>query len=149
MAAVCLLAGAFLVASDRLRVLRRVGRWAVRLGLASLATGWLLPSLLSRAGNSRLAFVGALAVALGGRIVVPAVILVATGTAAIVAARMWRTAEPVAITPAPSAPPEACLPPVAAQGPESRTFLSVGAGGGQLCEGEGGAPSSSKKSWSG
>ena len=121
LAAVCLLAAAFLLAPDRPGVLRRAGRWAVRVGLASTVTGWLLPSLLSRADNPHLALIGGLAVAVGGRIVGPAMVLAATGLGATVAARVWRAAQPVT-PPAPGAaapatapgPGETALPPVAA-----------------------------------
>jgi hypothetical protein len=97
LAAVWLLLGAFLVASDRPKVLRRAGRWAVGVGLASMATGWLLPSLLSRVENPSLSVIGALAIAVVGPMVVPAVILVAAGAAATVVARAWRTRAAVAV----------------------------------------------------
>jgi len=87
-----LLSAAMLVASDGPWVLRRAGRWAVGVGLSSLATTWLLPSLVSRVEAPQVAMMGALAVALAGRVVVPAVILLAAGAGAMVVARAWRTA---------------------------------------------------------
>lgn len=115
LAAVWLLALAFLVASDRPRVLRRTGKWAVGLGLSSVVMGGLLPHLISGVGNPRLAVAGALAVAVSRPMLAPAVVLVAAGAGAMVVARAWRTA--VALSPA--TPPaqagaEAALPPVAA-----------------------------------
>jgi hypothetical protein len=113
LAAVLLLAAAFLVTSDRPGVLRRMGRSAVGIGLSSAVAGWLLPQLMS-AADGPLAVVGALGVAAVGPLVAPAVILVAAGAGAIVAARTWRARAFPAV--APVAPPasEAVQPPFAA-----------------------------------
>jgi hypothetical protein len=115
LAAVCLLAAAFRVSQDRPGVLRRAGRWAVRVGVSSAAIGGLLPYLTSRSDNPRIALVGALVVAVEGRIVIPALALAAAGTGAIVVARAWRRVKTARFL-AREAPPtaNAAPPPIAA-----------------------------------
>jgi hypothetical protein len=90
-----------LTASDRPRVLSRVGRWALRAGLGWAAFGWALPYAMTKIGEPRLAALGAIGVAAVGPMVAPAVILVGAGIGALLGARAWR----IALAALPPAPP--------------------------------------------
>ena len=91
------LAAAFLglglaAASDRPKALNRTGRWALRAGIGWAVFGCALPYALTRAGEPRLAALGAIGVATVGPMIVPAVLLVCTGIGTLLGARAWRLA---------------------------------------------------------
>lgn len=79
-------------ASDRPRALERSGRWALRAGIGWAVFGWALPYALTRAGEPRLAALGAIGVATVGPMIAPAVLLVCTGIGSLLGARAWRLA---------------------------------------------------------
>jgi hypothetical protein len=88
-------------ASDRPRALGRAGRWALRAGIGWAVFGWALPYALTRAGEPRLAALGAIGVATVGPMIAPAVLLVCTGIGTLLGARAWR----LALAALPPAPP--------------------------------------------
>jgi hypothetical protein len=94
LAAGLLLAVALLVAPNRPAILSRAGRWAVGAGIAWAVVGGALPWAISRVADAEpsLAVAGSLAVAVVGPMLVPALLLVATGVGAIFAGRSWQTA---------------------------------------------------------
>lgn len=112
-AAVALLLAAFVIAADRPRILRRVGRWAVGLGAASVVMAWLVPSVISGADNSHLSVLGALGLAIGRPVAARAVVLTAAGAAAMVIAAAWRTRTATAVASG-SPPADAAPTPIAA-----------------------------------
>jgi hypothetical protein len=66
----------------------RIGRWAIVVGLGTLAMFWLLPRMLLRPLGGWIAVGGA--VAASGDVLVPVcLVLVATGAVAVIAAHRW------------------------------------------------------------
>lgn len=113
-AAALLVALAFLLASDRPKVLSRMGRWALGAGLWWSIVGYGLPRLLSNFSDERLAVMGALGTAVSGPLVAPALALALTGAAVMLGSHFWRkTLE----TPAPEPMPDSRPVPSGAEPP--------------------------------
>jgi hypothetical protein len=89
-AAMLLLAVAFLLASDRPKVLSRMGRWALGAGLWWAIVGYGVPRLLSNFSDDRLAVLGALGTAVSGPLVAPALALALTGAGVMVGSHLWK-----------------------------------------------------------
>jgi hypothetical protein len=105
-------------ASDRPKALGRAGRWALRAGIGWAVFGWALPYALTRAGEPRLAALGAIGLATVGPMIAPAALLVGTGIGTLLGARAWRLAL-VALPPvAPSGGPWDPAPPTPGRRPD-------------------------------
>ena len=91
-AAALLLALAFLLASDRPKVLSRMGRWALGAGLWWSIVGYGVPRLLSNFSDERLAILGELGTAVSGPLVAPALALALTGAGVMFGSHFWRKA---------------------------------------------------------
>lgn len=105
-AAAIFVALAFLLTSDRPKVLNRMGRWALGAGLWWSVAGYGVPRLLSNFSDERLAVFGALGTAVSGPLVGPALALAVTGAGMVFGSQCWRrTLETPASTPMPETRP--------------------------------------------
>lgn len=105
-AAIWLFAAALLVASDRPRVLRRAGHFALWAGGGWVVVGCLAPWVVSQwSVDGKLAVLGSLGVAVAGPMIVPAGVLMAGGVGAFLGASAWskfasaRRSVPTVLTP--------------------------------------------------
>jgi hypothetical protein len=89
-AAVVLVGAAMLVHPRRPRVLRRVGTWAIGIGLTQAALGMLLPVAASRIPGDLQPVAHAVAETLRPRLLVPAAMVVVVGVAFVVSAWRWQ-----------------------------------------------------------
>lgn len=111
-----LVALAFLLATDRPRVLSRMGRWALAAGLWWSIVGYGLPRLVSNVADDRIAVLGALGTAVSGPLLAPALALSLAGAGIMLGAHWWRKRLD-APTPTPAAGPAGSVsaPPVGAR----------------------------------
>ncbi|HEV3362659.1 MAG TPA: hypothetical protein VG795_00720 [Acidimicrobiia bacterium] len=101
MLAITLLSLGVLCSSDRPKVLSRAGRWALRAGVFWAVFGWVLPYLMTKIDEPRLAALGAIGVATVDPMIAPAVLVISAGIAALLGGRAWR----LALAALPPAPP--------------------------------------------
>jgi hypothetical protein len=90
LAAIALVGAAMLVHPRRPRVLRRVGTWAIGVGLTQAALGVLLPVAASRIPGDLQPVAQAVAETLRPRLLVPAAMVAAVGVALMVSAWRWQ-----------------------------------------------------------
>ena len=93
--AILLITYGLLRIEHRVWAIGKIGRWAIVVGIGTLATFWLLPRVLLRPLGGWIAVGGA--VAASGDVLVPvSLVVVATGALAVIAAHRWEDARPQA-----------------------------------------------------
>ena len=95
---------ALVVTTDRPRVLRRAGVWAIGLSALVLVVAFGVPALAQQVAPGQATIVAALVAALARTTRWPALILAAAGVAGVLVSYVWRPAGAVALPPADTAP---------------------------------------------